>query len=424
MHTHYRKQLLELMQAALRAVGGDTCVASYLTGLTSLNESKVASPVYMVAVGKAASAMAQGALQAWGERVVQGLVITKAAHLEYGLQQDSRLTCIEAGHPLPNEASLEAGDLLVSFLQQVPEEGFVLFLISGGTSSLVEMLPTGISLAELHRLNEWLLASGLEISQMNVIRKAVSCIKGGRLPAYMGQQQALALLISDVPGDDVATIGSGLLVASPAEKIRDSGLSGWITELLDKAASGQEGLCARPIGQRRVERAPIQQQIIATNAVAMQGVIEQAHALGHRCTVHEEALHGDALEMGRRVANILLHGDRGVHVWGGETTVQLPATPGHGGRNQSLALSAAIELQEQKGVYLLAVGTDGTDGPGEDAGALVDGDTLVRGRLQGLDATTCLRQADAGTFLAASGDLVHTGPTGTNVMDLVIGLKY
>jgi hydroxypyruvate reductase len=114
---------------------------------------------------------------------------------------------------------------------------------------------------------------------------------------------------------------------------------------------------------------------------------------------------------------------RGVHIWGGETTVQLPGHPGRGGRNQHLALSAALEIEGRKDIFLLSAGTDGTDGPTEEAGALVDGETLRRGSIDGLSATGCLQAADSGSFLAASGDLISTGPTGTNVMDLVIALK-
>jgi glycerate 2-kinase len=139
--------------------------------------------------------------------------------------------------------------------------------------------------------------------------------------------------------------------------------------------------------------------------------------------VHSERLCGDAAAAGRRLAAELLDGPASVHIWGGETGVELPANPGRGGRNQQLALAAAEVLAGHDKVWLLAAGTDGSDGPGEDAGAVIDGGTLARGELDGLNAAACLHRADAGSFFEASGDLISTGPTGTNVMDLVIGLK-
>jgi hydroxypyruvate reductase len=147
-------------------------------------------------------------------------------------------------------------------------------------------------------------------------------------------------------------------------------------------------------------------------------------ALGYPASVHERLIQGDALQAGGRLADWLARqAPAGIHIWGGETTVTLPPQPGRGGRNQSLALAAAIRLAGNDQVAMLAAGTDGTDGPGQDAGGLVDGSSLARGAERGLDAQTSLEAADAGHFLHAAGDLLYTGPTGTNVMDLVLGLK-
>jgi hydroxypyruvate reductase len=164
-------------------------------------------------------------------------------------------------------------------------------------------------------------------------------------------------------------------------------------------------------------------QILADNRRARRAALAHARALGY--AVHEpaELLAGDAAAAGRRLAAILLEGPPGVTIWGGETTVRLPPAPGVGGRNQHLALAAAGVLAGSDSCYLLAAGTDGSDGPTEDAGALVDGCTLQRASLEGFDAESSLAAANAGPLLEASGDLIATGPTGTNVMDLVIGLK-
>lgn len=409
VNRQHRNQLLEMFRCALQRVRGDSSVAAYLSGCD------LSTPVYLVAIGKAASAMAQGARRSLGEKIVRGLVITKDAHLDYTLRQDSRLTCMESGHPLPDERSLQAGAQLLRFLAEVPADASILFLLSGGTSSLLEVLPAGVSLKDLQRLNGWLLGSGLDIARMNAVRKSVSMIKGGRLSGYLGPQRVLALLISDVPGDDVATIGSGLLRSRPLEEIDMRTLPEWVADLCQRAHQGQT-LSDVVAGQ-------IEHHIVATNHDALQAVCGRARELGCPCTLHNQLLQGDAVKAGRDMAHLLRAGAAGIHVWGGETTVHLPQNPGRGGRNQSLALAAAIELQGVDDIYLLAAGSDGSDGPGEDAGALVDGATITRGRLQGLDAEMSLSAADAGTFLEASGDLVYTGPTGTNVMDIVIGLK-
>lgn len=203
----------------------------------------------------------------------------------------------------------------------------------------------------------------------------------------MRGRAAQALFISDVPGDDPAIIGSGLL----------------------GPATG---------GADHIER-----QIVASVDRAIEGVAHAASRRGLPVTCVRERLEGDAMRLAARCAHELLVGNTQVRVWGGESTVRLPPHPGRGGRNQHLALAAARFLPEYPELLLLAAGTDGTDGPTDAAGGLVDADTCARVALAGLDADDCLARADSGTALAAAGALVRTGPTGTNVADLVIGLK-
>ena len=155
----------------------------------------------------------------------------------------------------------------------------------------------------------------------------------------------------------------------------------------------------------------------------MQAAADAASKLGYDVYLHEDLFCCDAESTGKRLAKQLLDGNNQLHIWGGETVVILPDKPGRGGRNQHLALSAAMLLAGQSNCYLLAAGTDGTDGTSQDTGALVDGGTLERADLEGFDAQSCLSAADSGSLLEASGDLVHTGPTGTNVMDIALGLK-
>lgn len=369
--------------------------------------------VWAVAIGKAAAAMLGGARQALGCALDRSLLVTKGGHSGGPWPADCEV--IEAGHPLPDAGSLRAGQRLLELLAAAPPDVQLLFLISGGASSLVEVLPAGRVLDDLQRLNGWLLASGWPIGRMNALRRRLSCIKGGRLLDHLQGRTVRALLISDVPGDDPAVIGSGLLFPpSGIEDVDPGEVPNWLRPWLESTKVLDVRTGARP----RVEA-----EIVARLDQALDAGARCADALGY--SVHRAALRleGDAAATGRRIAAALLSGTPGIHLWGGETTVQLPERPGQGGRCQQLALAAAEVLAGHKEIALLAAGTDGSDGPGDVAGACVDGATIVRGSEEGFDAQTALRLADAGRFLAAAGDLIDTGPTGTNVTDLVIGLK-
>lgn len=402
-----RRDLLQIYQGALKAVDGRTCVSRALHGRSK-------APTVLVAIGKAAQAMALGAVDALGDGVVDGLVISKPGHLDRFSLEQVGLKGLEGGHPLPDENSLAAGQALLALLERQPRDVSLLFLISGGASSLVEVLRDDIGLEDLQEVNRWLLGSGLPIQQINLVRKALSVIKGGGLLAFLGQRRAEALLISDVEGDDPSVIGSGLLASDPQleRKIAALSLPAWLTALTGRGCAPVE------IGEDRV---PL--KVIANLEMASCAAERGAQRLGYPVVRHTAFLSGDAEQRGHELGQVLLEGSPGVHIWGGETTVRLPDQPGRGGRNQHLALAAAMEIAGQKGVYLLAVGTDGTDGNTEDAGALVDGKTLVRAANEGLDAEEYLSRADAGTLFAVTGDLINTGPTNTNVMDLIIGIK-
>lgn len=357
--------------------------------------------------------MARGAHATLGDRIRAGLVVTKR-----GSAEPLPWPVLETGHPMPDEASLEAGESLIQFVRSIPQDAQVLALLSGGASALVEALPPGIDLKVLQDINRWLLASGLDIHAMNAVRKRISRIKGGRLAQLLYPRKVLCLAISDVPGDDARAIGSGPLTAD--ERGAPADLLAGAPEALRVALAQAPPL---PKADDPCFR-NIEFKIIATLADAKRAAERAAQKFGNDTQVHAEFIEGDAVETGARLARELLESKPGVvQVWGGETTVRLPPHPGRGGRNQSLALSAALVLKGCENAWLLSAGTDGSDGPTEDAGALVDGGTVARGKLQGLDAGVALANADAGGFLEASGDLIHTGPTGTNVMDLMLGLR-
>ncbi|MEJ2466968.1 MAG: DUF4147 domain-containing protein [Candidatus Thiodiazotropha sp.] len=406
--TQHRTHLAKMLQAALASVEGESAVAAWLQA------HPLHGDLRLVAVGKAAQSMADGALRMLGEQIGQALIISKSGHLDMAVCRQRGWEAIESSHPVPDANSLRAGERLLEFLAEADERP-LLFLISGGASSLVEAPVDGVDLDFLARTNRWLLGSGLDIVQMNWVRKGLSLIKGGGLLAHLGARQVHALAISDVPGDTPSAIGSGLLVPEPqlSERLAEMALPDWLREPLNA------GLAQRQSPPSQVPTV----QIVANLALAMEAAARQARELGYEVYLQDEFLHGEAAETGRRLAALVCGGLPGVSIWGGETIVQLPPEPGQGGRNQHLALAAACALSGNHACYLLAAGTDGTDGPTEDAGALVDAETITRGETEGLDPQQALATADAGRFLEASGDLITTGPTGTNVMDLVIGLK-
>ena len=405
-----RETLLTIFSRSLSAVNGQRCVAAFLA-----KNPLPAQTMRVIAIGKAAASMLQGVLEGHAQQVEAGLVITKAGHTEQYAAQSPPIQQLESAHPYPDQRSIEAGRQLLHFIQETPDASGLLFLISGGASSLVEVLPAGINATQLHELNRWLLAKGWPIDVMNQVRKSVSLIKAGRLASMVAQYPVMQLVISDVPGDDLSVIGSGLLAPSEPIRTTEENLPNWLQEM--------QAHVPEPPSVDAPCFAKIQSHIIASNARLREEIISIAQSMGYTVCCNE-SLDGEAAIEGKAIAHTLIDGPPGLYLWGGETVVTLPEQPGQGGRCQQLALAAAQVLAGYDDIVLLAVGTDGNDGPGDVAGALVDGWTLARGWDAGaLAPEMALNRADAGPFLAASGDLVDTGPTGTNVMDIVIGLK-
>lgn len=379
-----QRLLLELLQAGLDRVAGRRCVRE---ALLARPPAPAGVPVWAAAVGKGASAMGLGAVDALGPSLERLLIVTKSGHLDPQLQTVPGMEAHESAHPVPDERSLAAGQRLLDWVSALPAAVAPLFLISGGASSLVEVLEPGVSLGTLAQISARGLADGVPIGELNARRASLSRLKGGRLAARLAGRPATALFLSDVPDDDPAVIGSGLL---------------------GPAASGVD--C-------------IDRLIVASVDQAIEGVAMAAMQRGLTVECARQRFDGEATRLAARFTHELLIGSTQVRVWGGESTVRLPARPGRGGRNQHLALAAAKLLSDYPQLLLLAAGTDGTDGPTDVAGGLVDADTCARVMMAGLDPDDCLSRADSGTALAAAGALVHTGPTGTNVADLVIGLK-
>ena len=376
-----RRLLLELFDAALRAVDGRASVARALRNLD------LSGPVAAFAVGKAASSMLSGARDVLADRLVSALLITKDGHVDRSLESLEDLTIIESAHPVPDDRSLAAGTALIAALGSLPADQLPLFLISGGSSSLVESLVEGVSLADLRELNRRGLGAGWSITQLNAERAKLSRLKGGGVARLLGARPAIALLVSDVLTDDPNIIGSGLL--GDAAGYRDH-ITRFVVASVDDAVSA---------------------------AVA---------AAGHRgleLEILDGHIEGDVAEVSERFLRALRRCSGDGVVWGGESTVELPASPGRGGRNQHLALLIATQLKSREALTILAAGTDGSDGPTDDAGAIVDTGTVERAELAGVDVQRALHACDSGLALEAAEDLVHTGPTGTNVGDILIGIK-
>lgn len=394
--------LLTVFQAALSRVEGQAAVAAALA-------TDCPAQAAILAVGKAADAMARGAVERLGDGLVQGLIVTKYGHGHAGYWAGCPVRFLESAHPVPDGNSLVAGRAVVDFVANLPPGIPLICLISGGASSLVELPREGVDLPLLQRASDWLLGSGLDIHGINRVRQGLSQLKGGGLLSLIGERPLLGLYISDVAGDDPAVIGSGLLGPSPHTTLPED-LPDWLETALQPVVEPNHAVT-------------VERRIIASLAHALDAAEAEARRLGF--TVHRAAklLTEDAAQTATRLVDEVIAGPAGLYLWGGETTVALPPAPGRGGRNQHLALAAAMAMAGREDCWLLAAGTDGSDGPTEDAGALVDGATQQRGALQGFDAADCLARADAGSLLAASNDLINTGPTGTNVTDLVIALK-
>lgn len=379
-----KAQLIPLYHAAIDAVSGRQSVLNVAKTMTDFKPNQI------IAIGKAAADMTVGALEVFAP--CPALVVTKYRHRSQALLRFAGVTVIEAGHPLPDDNSLKAGRMLLETVSQLAAGSQLLVLVSGGASALAECLPEEISLNDWQALTEKLIGEGLTIAQINQQRKQRSLIKDGRLLSHVSgvnQIEVVTLAISDVQGDDIAVIGSGI---------------GDIHRLVQ--AEGIKG---------RVE-------LIATNTIARQGAQIAAHQAGFQVRMNSETLYDDvfnlAANIGELLRNAQKNGQHGVYLFGGEPTIKLPDNPGNGGRNQSLALALAKEIAGVSDITILVAGTDGTDGPTDAAGGIVDGTSFNRLPT----AQSALDKADAGTYLRQTDDIFITGPTGTNVMDLVIAI--
>ena len=374
--------------------------------------------VLIVGAGKASARMAEAVEAIWGP--CQGLVITR-----YGYGRPCRgVEIVEASHPVPDQAGVDATGRMLALLRGAGENDFVLALISGGASALLVAPSDGVSLAEKQAVNAALLASGAPVDKMNTVRKHLSRVKGGQLAAAAYPARMLALLISDVPGDDPAFIGSGPTVGdltTPQNAIDI--LDRWQIDTppnIRSAILTRSGVL-RP-GDARLSR--VENVICAAPAQSLSAAAELAQAAGCDVRFLGDALEGEAREVAAEQAAMALEiksamkpSDRPVLLLsGGELTVTRRGN-GVGGPNAEFALALAIALEGATGISAIACDTDGVDGAAEVAGAIIGPETLNFARSVGLDPDTALANNDAHSFFAAIGGQVVTGPTLTNVND-------
>ena len=437
-----RRLLEELYRVATMAVDPGPALRRRLDELPNGTGVRI----HIIALGKAAVPMATAAvacLTSRGGVPAGGLVVSpQAAPAPHPL-----VPVVPGDHPEPGSGSRAAAEALERAAAAVGPEDEVWVLLSGGTTSLIGAPVDGISPSELTALYSLLLGSGLDITAMNRIRKRFSRWGGGRLARALAPARVRCYVVSDVIGDDLASIGSGPLVpdrttATDVRRLLEgAGLWGRVpasARALVTAAERQEMPETPKPGDQAFARVTL--ELIASNRLALEAAAERAAELGLAPSISEKPLAGEAAAVGASVAATLLQhcvspgippeptrgpGRRGAClIWGGETTVTLgDAPPGLGGRCQELALAAARTLEGANvGAALMAAGTDGRDGPTDAAGAIVDGSTWMAARTGGRDPERDLLAHDAYRALDAAGALLRPGLTGTNVMDVVVGI--
>jgi len=432
-----RREAEAIFRAALKAVDPATAVRRHVRREGNILRVSERSynlddfeNVLVAGAGKAAAAMAEPLEEILAERLTAGYI-----NVKYGYTKPLRsIQITEAGHPFPDEAGRRGAEKITGLVSGAREKDLVFFLISGGGSALLPVPAKGIPLEEKKQVTKLLLESGATIDEINAIRKHISAVKGGQLARLAHPATLISLILSDVVGDRLDSIASGPTV--PDETTFDDcwgviekyGLKGRVPravlEHLEKGKRGEIPETPKP-GDDALSRT--QNLIIGNNALAVEAAAEKAGSLGYNTLVLSTFVEGEAREIARMftaLAKEILRSGQPVRppaclISGGETTVTVHGK-GLGGRNQELCLAAAIGIEGLEGIVILSGATDGTDGPTEAAGAIVDGTTVRRGRSLGLDAEIYLGYNDSYHFLKPLSDLLITGPTFTNVMDLHI----
>ncbi len=406
MNTYLKAQADRIISASIQAVLPDAAVIRALEG------KRFPGRIILVAAGKAAWQMAKTAHDCLGSQISAGIIITKYGH---SLGPVGNLICREAGHPIPDENSFAATDEALRLTESLTGQDTVLFLLSGGGSSLFEApLITG---GELQEVTSQLLGCGADITEINTIRKRLSSVKGGRFALHCAPANLFSIVLSDIIGDPLDMIASGPACAdsstcrqalSIVEKYRLS-LSHKVLSLLNRETPKElNNVTTRITGSVR--------ELCAAAATACEALGFQPHIL-------TDQLNGQAREAGSFLASIARthagSGQKQAFIAGGETVVTLTGT-GKGGRNQELVLAAAAGMDGLDGVAVFSIGSDGTDGPTDAAGGYADGSTAAILRRKGISIHEVLNNNNSYYALEQCGGLIFTGPTGTNVNDVAV----
>jgi hydroxypyruvate reductase len=408
-----RALLLDLFEAAIRSAQPAHCLPAFLPAPAN-------QPLVVIGAGKASAEMARVLEQHW-EGPLRGLVITRYGHAV----PCRHVEVVEAGHPVPDDAGLEATARILDLADELTGDDTVVCLLSGGGSSLLTAPLPGISLDEKKQLNEALLKCGATIGEINCVRRHLSQVKGGRLAARCYPARVIALMISDVPADaprDIAsgpTVGDDTTCGDALAVLERHGIS--VPASIREALESGRGESVKP-GDPRLAAA--ENCIIATPRHALEAAAAIAEAAGFTPYILDDAIEGEARDVGRAMAGTALQAVRERAPFrppcgllsGGETTVTVTGN-GRGGRNAEFLLALGIALDGCPQVYALAGDTDGIDGRGPSAGALLTPDTLARAGAKGLIPSQALSNNDAHSFFETLGDAVTTGPTLTNVND-------
>ena len=410
-----------IIRKTIEDVLPDRAVRNALEGL------ELQGRVFVLAVGKAARVMAEAAGDVLGARMEKGLVVTKYGHAKGALPG---FLVMEAGHPVPDENSIRAGEAAVRFVREAGKGDTVLFLISGGGSALLELPEEGLSLSDIQETTQKLLRCGADITEINLIRKRLSAVKGGKLAGCLRSGKAYSVILSDVVGGSEDMIASGLTYpdrSDPQEVLR-------LLEKYDlRLPERVERILLR--GGKRTELPPqedpippqknpvrVENHVVGSVRQLCVAAVSHARELGYHAYLLTDSMQGEAGEEGKRIASLADSPDYErpfALIAGGETVVKVTGD-GLGGRNQELALSAAGILDGKEDVLLFSLGSDGTDGPTDAAGGIVDGRTAGRLRALGIDMEDVLRRNDAYHALRAADGLLMTGATGTNVNDVTV----
>ncbi len=413
------EQVKHILASAIGAVDPFQAVTRHLKENAEQNDLSKYKRIFVVGAGKAGLPMSQAVADYLGKRIYKGQVTVKEGHND-GISSVGNILILEASHPLPDQRGIKSTKEIINLIQETTQSDLVICLISGGGSALLVSPKEGISLEDLQKLTDQLLASGASIQEINTLRKQLDKVKGGGLAAYASPAEILTLILSDVVGDPLDMIASGPTL--PNFHPHSDALAVLVKyNLLQDIPTTI--LSALKRDNPKIKNSPknINHILIGNNKMAANAAIKQAKEFGINTKLLSQDLQGEAKEVGCNLAEKLINIETPLpFMWvaGGETTVTLRGN-GVGGRNQELALAAVEVLDGNRNLVLISLATDGGDGPTDAAGAVVTNETLSRAKRLNLNPKKFLDNNDSFHFFDPLGDLLKTGPTNTNVNDLV-----